>query len=67
MEQYLSDPAFSERWGRHWLDLVRYAETCGHEFDYPIHDAWKYRDYVIRSLTRTSPTTGSYESTSPVT
>ena len=50
VEQYLDDPAFGERWGRHWLDLVRYAETCGHEFDYPIHDAWKYRDYVIRAL-----------------
>ena len=47
---HLDSPEFGERWGRHWLDLVRYAETCGHEFDYPIHDAWRYRDYVIRAM-----------------
>ena len=50
VDRYLDSPDFGERWGRHWLDLVRYAETCGHEFDYPIHDAWRYRDYVIRAM-----------------
>ncbi len=35
-----------ERWARHWLDLVRYAETAGHEFDYDIVNAFRYRDYV---------------------
>jgi hypothetical protein len=50
VDGYLDSPDFGERWARHWLDLVRYAETCGHEFDYPIHDAWRYRDYVIRAL-----------------
>lgn len=48
--KYLASEDYGERWGRHWLDLVRYAETCGHEFDYPIHDAWRYRDYVIKAI-----------------
>ena len=50
VEMYLASPGFGERWGRHWLDLVRYAETCGHEFDYPIREAWRYRDWVIRAF-----------------
>ena len=41
---------FGERWARHWMDLVRYAETCGHEFDYPIEHAYQYRDYLIRAF-----------------
>ncbi|MEP3480639.1 MAG: PSD1 and planctomycete cytochrome C domain-containing protein [Fuerstiella sp.] len=51
----LSSSAFGEHWGRHWLDLVRYADTLGHEFDYPLHDAWKYRDYVIRAINEDVP------------
>ena len=50
VDQLLASPHFGERWGRHWLDLVRYAETLGHEFDYPLHNAWRYRDYVIRAF-----------------
>lgn len=50
VDQLLASPHFGERWGRHWLDLMRYAETLGHEFDYPLHNAWRYRDYVIRAL-----------------
>jgi cytochrome c553 len=50
VERYLASPGFGERWGRHWLDLVRYAETCGHEFDYPIREAWRYRDWVVRAF-----------------
>ncbi|HEY1376993.1 MAG TPA: DUF1549 domain-containing protein, partial [Gemmataceae bacterium] len=50
VDRLLASPAFGERWGRHWLDLVRYAETRGHEFDYPVPDAHQYRDYVIRAL-----------------
>ena len=50
VERYLGDPSFGERWGRHWLDLVRYAETYGHEFDYPIREAWRYRDWVVRAF-----------------
>ena len=46
----LSSPHYGERWARHWLDLVRYAETNGHEFDNNKLDAWRYRDYVIRAF-----------------
>jgi cytochrome c553 len=46
----LDSPHFGERWGRHWLDLVRYAESRGHEYDYITPNPWHYRDYVIRSL-----------------
>jgi hypothetical protein len=46
----LSSPQFGERWARHWFDLVRYAETYGHEGDYTIPHAWQYRDYVIRAI-----------------
>ena len=50
LERLLASPHYSERWARHWLDLVRYAETKGHEFDYPIANAWRYRDYVVRAF-----------------
>lgn len=50
VDELLASPHFGERWGRHWLDLVRYAESYGHEGDYPIRQAWQYRDYVIRAL-----------------
>ena len=45
-------PRYGERWGRHWLDLVRYAESDGYRQDAYRPDAWRYRDYVIRSLQR---------------
>ena len=51
----LASPAFGEKWARHWLDLVRYAETRGHEFDFPIPNAYQYRDYVIRALNADVP------------
>ena len=50
VEDLLASPHFGERWGRHWLDLMRYCETLGHEFDYELPNAWRYRDYVIRAL-----------------
>jgi hypothetical protein len=55
VDRLLASPAYGERWARHWLDLVRYAETAGHEFDYDIPDAWRYRDYVIRALNADLP------------
>jgi len=55
VDELLASPHFGERWGRHWLDMVRYAETMGHEFDYPIHNAWRYRDYVIRAFNADVP------------
>ena len=55
VDQLLADPAFGECWGQHWLDLVRYADTKGHEQDFPIPLAWRYRDYVIRALNANVP------------
>ncbi|MGE0377795.1 MAG: PSD1 and planctomycete cytochrome C domain-containing protein [Planctomycetaceae bacterium] len=50
IERLLASPHYGERWGRHWLDLVRYAESRGHEFDHDVANPWHYRDYVIRAL-----------------
>ncbi|MEX0315508.1 MAG: PSD1 and planctomycete cytochrome C domain-containing protein [Allomuricauda sp.] len=55
VDHYLNSPAYGERWARHWMDLVRYAETKGHEFDYAITGAWKYRDYLIRAFNNDVP------------
>ena len=55
VDQLLDSPQFGERWARHWLDLVRYAESRGHEFDYNIPNAYQYRDYVIRALNADVP------------
>jgi hypothetical protein len=55
VDELLGSPHFGERWARHWLDLMRYAETLGHEFDYPLPYAWRYRDYVIRALNADVP------------
>jgi hypothetical protein len=55
VDRLLASPRYGERWGRHWLDLVRYADTNGFEFDEPRPDAWRYRDYVIRSLNADKP------------
>jgi len=50
VDRLLVSPHYAERFARHWLDLVRYAETRGYEYDFPIPNAWQYRDYVIRAL-----------------
>ena len=55
VDKLLESPHFGEHWGQYWLDLVRFAETKGHEADYPIPEAWRYRDYVIRSLNADVP------------
>ncbi|MCI0360821.1 MAG: DUF1549 domain-containing protein, partial [Planctomycetaceae bacterium] len=55
VDKLLDSPHIGERWGRHWLDLVRYAESRGHEFDYNISNAFEYRDYVIRALNADVP------------
>lgn len=55
VDRLLSSPHYGERWARHWLDLVRFAETNGHEFDNDKLDAWRYRDYVIRALNEDVP------------
>jgi Protein of unknown function (DUF1553)/Protein of unknown function (DUF1549)/Planctomycete cytochrome C len=55
VNQLLASPQFGVRWGRHWLDLMRYSETLGHEFDFPVHHAWRYRDAVINAINEDLP------------
>ena len=55
VDRLLGSPHYGERWARHWLDLVRFAETNGHEFDNAKQDAWQYRDYVIRAFNQDLP------------
>ncbi|MEM9366461.1 MAG: PSD1 and planctomycete cytochrome C domain-containing protein [Planctomycetota bacterium] len=55
VDRLLDSKHFGERWGRHWLDLVRYAESRGHEFDNDTPNAFQYRDYVIRALNEDVP------------
>jgi hypothetical protein len=55
VDRLLASAHFGERWARHWLDLVRYAESHGHEFDYLIPNAYQYRDYVIRAFNADVP------------
>lgn len=50
VDRLLASPHYGERWARHWLDLMRYAETNGHEYDNDKLDPWRYRDYVIRAF-----------------
>lgn len=57
IDQLLASPHYGEKWGRHWLDVVRYAETNGYERDGPKPYAWRYRDYVIRSFNADKPYT----------
>ncbi len=51
----LASPQFGERWGRHWLDVARYAESSGKERNFTFPSAWKYRDYVIASFNEDKP------------
>src|SRR5205823_5769380 len=55
VDRLLASPAYGEKWGRHWLDLVRYAETNSFERDNPKPHAWRYRDWVVRSLNADKP------------
>src|SRR4030095_395866 len=54
-ERLLASPRYGERWARHWLDVVRYAETHGFEMNNPRPNAWPYRDYVIRAFNEDKP------------
>src|SRR6266508_575207 len=55
VERLLGSPRYGERWGRHWLDVVRYADTAGGSNDYERPNAWRYRDYVISSFNEDKP------------
>ncbi len=55
VDRLLASPRYGERWGRHWLDVVRYADTSGFESDIYLRNAWRYRDYVIASFNQDKP------------
>ena len=55
IEKLLASPHYGERWGRHWLDVARYADSNGFEHDYDRPNAWRYRDYVIRAFNNDTP------------
>src|SRR5262249_8163466 len=55
VKRLLASPRFGERWGQHWLDVVRYAETNGYEHDGERPQAWRYRDYVIKAFNEDKP------------
>ncbi|MFM8422173.1 MAG: DUF1549 domain-containing protein, partial [Verrucomicrobiota bacterium] len=55
IDRWLASPHYGERWGRHWLDLVRYAESNGYERDGPKPHVWRYRDYVIGAFNDDKP------------
>ena len=55
VDRLLESPHYGEQWGRHWLDVVRYADSDGFSNDYHRPNAWRYRDYVIRSFNQDKP------------
>ena len=55
VDRLLASPHYGERWAQHWLDLARYADTDGFEFDQARPDAWRYRDWVVQALNRDVP------------
>lgn len=55
VDRLLASPAFGQRWAQHWLDVVRYAESEGYEYDRHLPDAWRYRDYVVDSFNADKP------------
>jgi len=55
VDRLLASPAYGERWAQHWLDVVRFAESDGFEYDNPRSNGWEYRDYVIRSFQQDKP------------
>jgi hypothetical protein len=55
VDRLLSSPAYGERWGRHWLDVARYADSNGKDENLTFHEAWRYRDYVIAAFNRDKP------------
>lgn len=55
VDSLLNSPHFGERWARHWMDVVRFTETHGNEWNYEVHHAWRYRDYLIRTFNADLP------------
>ncbi len=55
IDRLLASQQYGERWGRHWLDVVRYADTCGDNSDFPVPDAYRYRNWVIHAFNDDKP------------
>ncbi len=55
VDRLLDSPHFGEHWARHWMDVVRFAETYGYEWNYIVKGAWRYRDYLIRAFNQDVP------------
>ncbi|HEV8378507.1 MAG TPA: DUF1549 domain-containing protein, partial [Tepidisphaeraceae bacterium] len=55
IDRLLASPQYGERWGRHWLDVARYADTEGYEMNYPRPFAWRYRDWVVKAFNDDKP------------
>ena len=55
VDRLLASPAYGERWAQHWLDVVRFADSDGFEYDDPRPHAWRYRDWAIDSLNQDKP------------
>ncbi len=55
VDRLLASPHFGEQWSRHWMDVVRYGDTYGYEWDIPAKGAWRYRDYLVRAFNEDVP------------
>ena len=55
IDKLLASPHYGERWGRHWLDVARYADSDGYEKDVDRDNAWRYRDYVVNAFNSDKP------------
>ena len=55
VDELLASPGFAEQWARHWMDVARYADSNGADFNATFHEAWRYRDYLIRSVAGDRP------------
>jgi hypothetical protein len=55
LDRLLASPQYGEQWGRHWLDVVRYADSAGYANDFERGNAWRYRDYVVRAFNADKP------------
>ncbi|MFM7816479.1 MAG: DUF1549 domain-containing protein, partial [Verrucomicrobiota bacterium] len=55
IDELLANPRYGERWGRHWLDVARYADTAGDGSDYPVREAGRYRDWVVSAFNNDLP------------
>ncbi len=55
VDRLLASPRYGERWGRHWLDVMRYADSTGSDEDHRYPHAWRYRDYVVEAFNDDMP------------